>query len=191
MVSVLRSHSRMCGIAGIVYRERARPVAEQQVRQMCDALRHRGPDDAGSYVSGSVGLGMQRLSIIDVSGSHQPIFNEDRSKLIVFNGEIYNYRELRQGLVARGHTLRSAGDTETVLHLFEEDGPACVERLRGMFAYAIWDAAASRGSLRRAQIATSTPSRANAKATALPIPALAPVTSAVFPFIWRSIKFPL
>src|SRR5947208_28519 len=132
----------MCGIAGIVYRDRERPVAESLVRGMCSELQHRGPDDEGLYVCGAVGLGMRRLSIIDLSGGHQPIFNEDGSKAIVFNGEIYNYRELRHGLIARGHTLRTAGDTETVLHLYEEQGPACVDRLRGMFAYAIWDAAA-------------------------------------------------
>jgi asparagine synthase (glutamine-hydrolysing) len=131
----------MCGIAGIVYRDRNRPVTESLLRQMCSAIRHRGPDDEGRYVRGAVGLGMRRLSIIDLDGGRQPIFNEDGSKLIVFNGEIYNYRELRQGLIARGHTLRSAGDTETVLHLYEELGADCVERLRGMFAYAIWDAA--------------------------------------------------
>ena len=129
----------MCGIAGIVYRDRERPVAESLVRLMCSALEHRGPDDEGLYVRGAVGLGMRRLSIIDLGGSHQPIFNEDGSKAIVFNGEIYNYRELRNGLLARGHTLRTAGDTETVLHLYEEHGADCVERLRGMFAYAIWD----------------------------------------------------
>jgi len=130
----------MCGIAGIVYRNRERPVAESLVRQMCAALRHRGPDDEGLYVQGAVGLGMRRLSIIDLSGGQQPIFNEDGSKVIVFNGEIYNYQELRRGLVARGHTVRSSGDTETVLHLYEERGADCVTPLRGMFACAIWDA---------------------------------------------------
>src|SRR5213592_277093 len=132
----------MCGIAGIVHHDRRRPVAAATIQDMCAALRHRGPDDQGIHVADGVGLGMRRLSIIDVSGGHQPIFNEDGSKAIVFNGEIYNYRELRHGLIARGHTLRTAGDTETVLHLYEEQGPACVDRLRGMFAYAIWDAAA-------------------------------------------------
>jgi asparagine synthase (glutamine-hydrolysing) len=109
---------------------------------MCAALRHRGPDDEGLYVQGAVGLGMRRLSIIDLSGGRQPIFNEDRSKVIVFNGEIYNYQELRRGLEARGHTVRSHGDTETVLHLYEELGADCVTPLRGMFAFAIWDASA-------------------------------------------------
>jgi len=130
----------MCGIAGIVYRDRERPVAESLVRQMCSALQHRGPDDQGLYVCGGVGLGMRRLSIIDLSGGRQPIFNEDGSKVIVFNGEIYNYRDLRHGLLHRGHTFRSAGDTETVLHLYEEQGVDCVNQLRGMFACAIWDA---------------------------------------------------
>ncbi len=132
----------MCGIAGIVYRQRERPVSESLVRGMCGALKHRGPDDEGLYVRGAVGLGMRRLSIIDLSGGRQPILNEDGSKVIVFNGEIYNYRHLRQGLIARGHTIRSAGDTETVLHLYEERGPDCVTPLRGMFAFAIWDASA-------------------------------------------------
>jgi asparagine synthase (glutamine-hydrolysing) len=130
----------MCGIAGIVYRDRDRPVPESLVRRMCAALRPRGPDDEGVYVEGPVGLGMRRLSIIDLGGSRQPIFNEDASKVIVFNGEIYNYRDLRRGLVDRGHTLRSAGDTETVLHLYEEQGADCVTPLRGMFAFAVWDA---------------------------------------------------
>ena len=112
------------------------------IRQMCDAIRHRGPDDEGVHIDGPVGVGMRRLSIIDLAGGHQPIFNEDRSVLIVFNGEIYNYQELRRGLVARGHTFATQGDTETILHLYEEEGPACVERLRGMFAFAIWDAKA-------------------------------------------------
>ena len=107
---------------------------------MCEAIRHRGPDDEGVYVDGPVGLGMRRLSIIDLAGGRQPIFNEDRSKVIVFNGEIYNYRELRRELLRRGHTFTSQGDTETILHLYEEHGPRCVELLRGMFAFAIWDA---------------------------------------------------
>jgi asparagine synthase (glutamine-hydrolysing) len=132
----------MCGIAGIIYRERERPVSAQLVRHMCAALQHRGPDDEGLWVQGAVGMGMRRLSIIDLSGGRQPIFNEDGSKVIVFNGEVYNYDELRRGLLARGHTVRSRGDTETVLHLYEELGPNCVTPLRGMFAFAIWDASA-------------------------------------------------
>jgi len=129
----------MCGIAGIAYRDREKPVQASLVRRMCDEMRHRGPDDEGQYVCGATGLGMRRLSIIDVGGSHQPVFNEDRTKVIVFNGEIYNYRELRDGLIARGHVFRSQGDAETVLHLYEERGADCVTPLRGMFAFAIWD----------------------------------------------------
>ena len=129
----------MCGIAGLVYEDRERPVPADLIRRMCTAIRHRGPDAEGLYVRGAVGLGMRRLSIIDLSGGQQPIFNEDGSKVIVFNGEIYNYGQLRSGLVARGHSFRSSGDTETILHLYEEQGVACVESLRGMFACAIWD----------------------------------------------------
>src|SRR5882724_6003807 len=130
----------MCGIAGVVYQDRERPVPEDLVRGMCTALRHRGPDDEGLYVRGAVGLGMRRLSIIDLSGGQQPIVNEDGSKVIVFNGEIYNYRELRADLTRRGHVFRTASDTEAIVHLYEEAGPAAVERLRGMFAFALWDA---------------------------------------------------
>jgi asparagine synthase (glutamine-hydrolysing) len=132
----------MCGIAGIVYQDRDRSVSEDLLGRMCAALRHRGPDDEGRYVRGAVGLGMRRLSIIDVGGSQQPIYNEDRSKVIVFNGEIYNYRELRRGLVSRGHQFHSSGDTETILHLYEEQDAECAASLRGMFAWAIWDESA-------------------------------------------------
>ena len=135
----------MCGIAGLAYRDPSRPVARDQLQRMCAALKHRGPDDEGLFVEGAVGLGMRRLSIIDLSGGQQPIFNEDGSKVIVFNGEIYNYRDLRQRLIARGHVLRTHSDTETVLHLYEDLGPECATQLRGMFAFAIWDA--TRGTL--------------------------------------------
>jgi asparagine synthase (glutamine-hydrolysing) len=130
----------MCGIVGIVHRDRDRPVAPACIGRMCAAIRHRGPDDEGAYVDGAVGLGMRRLSIIDLARGRQPIFTEDRTKVIVFNGEIYNYRELRRDLLARGHQLATDGDTETIVHLYEELGERCVERLRGMFAFAIWDA---------------------------------------------------
>jgi asparagine synthase (glutamine-hydrolysing) len=129
----------MCGIVGIVHRDPERPVDPATIRIMCDAIRHRGPDDEGMLVRGAVGLGMRRLSIIDLAGSRQPMTNEDGSKVIVFNGEIYNYRELRPGLLGRGHVLRTHGDTETIVHLYEELGTRAVERLRGMFAFAVWD----------------------------------------------------
>ena len=130
----------MCGIAGVIHRDLDRPVPRALLQRLCATLQHRGPDEEGLFVQGGVGLGMRRLSIIDLSGGQQPIFNEDGSKVIVFNGEIYNYRELRRGLIARGHVVRSQSDTETVLHLYEERGPDCVSQLRGMFAFAIWDA---------------------------------------------------
>jgi asparagine synthase (glutamine-hydrolysing) len=128
----------MCGIAGIV-RWDDRPVAEDEIRAMCGAMVHRGPDHEGVWLDGGVALGMRRLSIIDLAGSDQPVFNEDRSVAIVFNGEIYNYRELRRELQQRGHVFRTEGDTETIVHLYEDLGVHCVERLRGMFAFAIWD----------------------------------------------------
>ena len=106
---------------------------------MCDQIRHRGPDDEGFYVEGPVGLGMRRLSIIDLSGGHQPISNEDGAVWVVFNGEIYNYQALRQDLMSRGHRFRTDSDTETLVHLYEEFGAGFVNRLRGMFAFAIWD----------------------------------------------------
>lgn len=106
---------------------------------MLDAIRHRGPDDAGLHVDGHVGLGMRRLSIIDLEGGQQPIFDESRKRVIVFNGEIYNYRELQRELESRGHRFRTQSDTETVVHLYEEYGADCVHHLRGMFAFALWD----------------------------------------------------
>jgi asparagine synthase (glutamine-hydrolysing) len=128
----------MCGIVGIVHRDE-RPVDPHVISTMCNAIRHRGPDDEGAWFDDRAALAMRRLSIIDLSGGHQPITNEDGSSVIVFNGEIYNYRALRSSLESRGHTLRTSGDTETIVHLYEDHGPAAVERLRGMFAFAIWD----------------------------------------------------
>ena len=128
----------MCGIAGFYLHHV--PACEAQVRLMCDQIRHRGPDDEGFHVDGGCAIGMRRLSIIDLNTGHQPISNEDGSLWVVFNGEIYNYRELRQDLVARGHTLRTHSDTETIVHLYEEYDLDFVRRLRGMFALALWDA---------------------------------------------------
>jgi asparagine synthase (glutamine-hydrolysing) len=129
----------MCGIAGILNLDRSAPVNPDQIKRMCDVIWRRGPDSWGSFISGNVGMGMRRLSIIDLSGGDQPIFNEDGTVAIVFNGEIYNYKELRSGLKSRGHTFRTNTDTEVIVHLYEEYGPSCVERLRGMFAFAICD----------------------------------------------------
>jgi asparagine synthase (glutamine-hydrolysing) len=128
----------MCGIAGIVSWDK-RPADPEDLQRMCDAISHRGPDDEGYYFEPGVGLGMRRLSIIDLHTGHQPIHNEDGSIQIVFNGEIYNYKELRQDLQHRGHSFYTDTDTETIVHLYEEYGKACVEKLRGMFAFAIWD----------------------------------------------------
>lgn len=131
----------MCGICGIYYLDRERPVDEVILTRMARSLRHRGPDDEGFHLDSNLGLGHQRLSIIDLSPQgRQPMSNEDDSLWIVLNGEIYNYLELRQQLVARGHRFRSHSDTEVVLHLYEDEGPECVNRLNGMFAFALWDA---------------------------------------------------
>jgi asparagine synthase (glutamine-hydrolysing) len=130
----------MCGICGVVYSERDRLPPEGLLPRMTRILAHRGPDDQGLVEEGGVGLGHQRLSIIDLSpAGRQPLANEDGSLLIVYNGEIYNYRQLREDLLRRGHTFRSRTDTETILHLYEEMGTDCLRELRGMFAFAIWD----------------------------------------------------
>ena len=129
----------MCGIVGVVQFERDAQIDTDALRQMCAAMVHRGPDDEGVYSGGRVGLGVRRLSIIDVVGGHQPISNEDGTLWIVFNGEIYNHLALREQLIARGHRYRTQSDTETIVHLYEEYGRTCVDHLRGMFAFAIWD----------------------------------------------------
>jgi len=128
----------VCGIAGIV-RWDGQPVREDEIRAMCGVIAHRGPDDEGVYLGDGVAIGMRRLSIIDLNNGYQPISNEDGTVWIVFNGEIYNYQELRRDLLKRGHTFRTESDTETIVHLYEDLGPRCVDRLRGMFAFAIWD----------------------------------------------------
>jgi len=129
----------MCGIAGIVSSDRSQRIEEAAVHRMCQAIVHRGPDDEGIFVKQNTGLGMRRLSIIDVAGGHQPVFNEDRSVWIVFNGEIYNFPELRRGLEASGHRFSTNTDTEVIVHLYEEMGCECVQKLRGMFAFALYD----------------------------------------------------
>src|SRR5258708_24619362 len=129
----------MCGIAGVVSADRTERIEESTVHRMCQAIVHRGPDDEGILAKANTGLGMRRLSIIDVAGGHQPIFNEDRSVWIVYNGEVYNFPELRPELEAKGHRFSTNTDTEMIVHLYEEMGADCVKKLRGMFAFALWD----------------------------------------------------
>jgi asparagine synthase (glutamine-hydrolysing) len=129
----------MCGICGILNSDHAEIVKAAQLRRMCDTIIHRGPDDDGYFVSGSVGLGVRRLSIIDLTSGSQPIHNEDSTIQIVFNGEIYNYPELRADLQARGHSFYTQSDTEAIVHAYEEYGTQCLVKLRGMFALALWD----------------------------------------------------
>ena len=129
----------MCGICGKVEFEDGASVKEVLIKDMLDTIRHRGPDDEGLYVGPQVALGFVRLSIIDLANGHQPLSNEDGTIWIVFNGEIYNYRALRTFLLNKGHTLRTQTDTEVIVHLYEELGVNCLEQLRGMFAFALWD----------------------------------------------------
>ncbi len=129
----------MCGICGKLNFDPAESVSPGLLKTMADAIEHRGPDDEGYYRAGPVGLGFRRLAIIDLNTGHQPICNEDGSVWIVFNGEIYNYRELREDLLGRGHVFKTQTDTEVIVHLYEEFGENCASKLRGMFAFAIWD----------------------------------------------------
>src|SRR5438105_10506401 len=128
----------MCGIVGVVNLDRAAADAGLLAR-MNEAIRHRGPDEEGAYLKGHVGLAMRRLAIIDLAGGQQPIANEDRTCWIVFNGEIYNYRELKRRLEDLGHRFRTDCDTEAIVHAYEQYGADCPRHLRGMFAFAIWD----------------------------------------------------
>jgi len=129
----------MCGISGIFDTRSERPIPLLALQRMNESLVHRGPDEGSVHVEPGVGLGHRRLSIIDVATGQQPLFNEDRTVAIVFNGEVYNYQQLVPELQAAGHTFRTKSDTEVVVHAWEQWGEACVERLRGMFAFAIWD----------------------------------------------------
>ena len=134
----------MCGIAGL-YNVEGAPVSAEHIQQMCDLIRHRGPDDFGKWSDGPIGLGHRRLAIIDLSPrGRNPMTNEDASIQLIFNGEVYNYKELRRGLLQKGHRFSSETDSEVVIHLYEEQGPDCVTLLNGMFAFALWD-----GRLRR------------------------------------------
>ncbi|MGH8637857.1 MAG: asparagine synthase (glutamine-hydrolyzing), partial [Burkholderiales bacterium] len=129
----------MCGIAGIVASDRLHADDERRVALMRDVMAHRGPDDAGLFVDGQAALAHRRLSIVDLAAGHQPLGNEDGTVWIAFNGEIYNHADVRRALESAGHVYRTRSDTETIVHAYEEWGDACVDRLRGMFAFAIWD----------------------------------------------------
>jgi len=129
----------MCGIVGIHYFDQKHPVDRHLVGKMCDAIIHRGPDDDGIYLNKGIGLGMRRLSIIDLHSGKQPIFNEDHSVVIVFNGEVYNFKQLRETLESKGHRFSTRTDTESILHGYEEYGVHVLEHLNGMFSFAIWD----------------------------------------------------
>jgi asparagine synthase (glutamine-hydrolysing) len=129
----------MCGIAGVIYADPDRPVDRDVLRAMADSIRHRGPEAEGFWVEPGVGLAHRRLSFLDLAGGDQPIGNEDNSVQVVYNGEIYNFEEIRAGLEGRGHRFRTRTDTEVLVHLYEEMGERLVERLRGMFTFALWD----------------------------------------------------
>ncbi len=138
----------MCGIAGFIDLWDRRPIRSDErgeiLERMCEVIRYRGPDDSGSYLKDGIALGMRRLAIIDLTSGNQPISGEDGSATIVFNGEIYNFRELQPQLEARGHRFRTKSDTEAIVHAYEQYGTACVDHLRGMFAFALWDDRARR-----------------------------------------------
>ncbi len=129
----------MCGIVGLFDIRGRRDVSGELLSHMNESQHHRGPDEVGMHIEPGLGLGHRRLSIIDLSTGQQPLFNEDRSVVIVYNGEIYNYQSLIPELTALGHVFRTRSDTEVIVHAWEAWGEACVQRLRGMFAFALWD----------------------------------------------------
>ncbi len=129
----------MCGICGIYNFKTQQPVDPRILKDMNDTLKHRGPDDEGFYLSNAVGLCQRRLSIIDLEGGKQPMANEDDTIWVTFNGEIYNFKELYDKLIKKGHIFKTRSDTEAIIHLYEEEGEGCFQHLRGMFAIALWD----------------------------------------------------
>src|SRR5262249_33640763 len=137
---VAESAENMCGICGAVWAIPENSLHDDLLERMMSRLAHRGPDDTGTYRDAHTALGFRRLSIIDLAGGHQPLSNESGTIWTVYNGEIYNFPALRRRLEAKGHQLRSAGDTEVLVHLYEDEGPRMFSLLRGMFALAIWDA---------------------------------------------------
>ena len=139
----------MCGICGVVYSHPERPVDREMLSHMTDIMCHRGPDSHGFYTAPGIGLGVRRLSIIDLQTGDQPISNEDGTITVVCNGEIYNFKELRKELLAAGHRFKTHSDVEVIVHLYEDHGVQCVEHLRGMFGFALWDARRRRLMLAR------------------------------------------
>ena len=129
----------MCGIVGIFALHGNPEIDRELLSRMNETQHHRGPDEGGIHLDAGIGLGHRRLSIVDLSTGQQPLFNEDGNVVVVFNGMIYNYQALMTELTALGHTFRSRCDTEVIVHAWEQWGPACVTRLRGMFAFALWD----------------------------------------------------
>jgi len=129
----------MCGICGIAIAENKEHISSSLLSSMCKTIAHRGPDDEGIFIEENVGLGVRRLSIIDLEGGHQPLSNEDHSVWIAHNGEVYNFPALRKELISRGHTFKTKTDTETIVHCYEEWGKDFIQKLRGMFAFALWD----------------------------------------------------
>src|ERR1700761_722207 len=129
----------MCGICGVLYYDGDREADPKVLANMNRTIVHRGPDDDGFFLERNVGIAMRRLSIVDVQNGHQPLSNEDQTAWVVLNGEIYNHAQLRPLLEARGHHYKTHSDTEAIVHLYEEYGRDCVQHLRGMFAFAIWD----------------------------------------------------
>src|SRR4030043_541 len=129
----------MCGICGLIYPDHERPVDHQTLARMTDLMQRRGAESFGFHVEPGIGLGVRRLSIIDLKTGDQPISNEEGTLTVICNGEIYNFLELRQELIAAGHRFRTSSDVEVIVHLYEDLGPECVHRLRGMFGFALWD----------------------------------------------------
>jgi asparagine synthase (glutamine-hydrolysing) len=129
----------MCGVCGIYHYENGKKIDTGVLESMCNVIAHRGPDDSGYFIDGELGLAMRRLIVIDPTTGHQPLFNEDKSLALVFNGEIYNFKTVRDSLQAAGHTFSTQSDGEVILHLYEDEGFECVHKLRGMFAFALWD----------------------------------------------------
>ena len=141
----------MCGIAGCIDLRNQRRIEKDTLEKMADAISHRGPDSSGYFLGENAGLGFRRLSIIDLHTGNQPIFNEDQSLVLVCNGEIYNYPELREKLLARGHAFRSRTDVEVLVHLYEDHGTEFLSQLNGQFAFAIFDLKAKTAFLARDQ----------------------------------------